>query len=281
MKKKFILLTITLVLILSLCGCGGDDAPNASDSSQPSEQSPAGEIHTLTDWYNSDDRIQLEASYADFAQAMGMTYFVTVQEPDTLIIHYQFLEQLDFGNTTQEEINEIYAQSMKDYLDTIRPVFDGFREEYGILLNVVRLIYQNADGTLITSMDFTPENAAVPDDSSEELSGRLADWLRSEEADAIVEEVNRSLTYSGMTFRLSAEGNVLVYEYHVSETLGLKNLSSEERSRHLDNVVESQREGILSLFDLFRSEYDIRLDAVKIVFLSEDGSEILYTSQLP
>lgn len=305
MKKVFVLLMIMFTMALAFCGCGGRDGASDSRgdsrptnqesiSSQPTDQEPisslpanpdsaAGEIHSLTDWYNSDDRIQLETAYAGQMEAMGMTCFVDVEEPDTLILNYKYTEQLDFGDASQEEIDAVYAQSLQSMSGLFASSFSDFEEEYGIPLNIIRFAYLNADGSLITAIDFSADSQSpdVSAGSSESAFSSLADWLNSEEADATVAEVNNQLAYSGMTFRLSAEDNTLIYEYYVSDTLGLKELSSEELTLQLSGAVDSQREGLLALFDLFRNEYDITLDAVRLVFFTEDGSEILYSSQIP
>ncbi|MCM1027174.1 MAG: DUF4854 domain-containing protein [Roseburia sp.] len=284
MKEKIITLITILLLSLALTACGGS-APQASDSQDGTDSgnSAAGVIQTLTDWYYSEERIQVEEALAGTAEAMGMTYSISVQEPDILIYNYQSLGQIDFQGASQEQIDAAYAESMQPYIETITPAFAAFREEYGISLRIVRLAYYNADGSLITALDIT-EDYLSPDasgGSSSAATRSLAEWIASEEADSINAAVNRDLTSSGMTFRLSAEENILIYEYSVSDALGFGSLSEEELTEHFGSVVESMQESLLSLFDLFRDEYGIALDAVRVVFLNENGSEILYTSELP
>ena len=290
MKKMFILLTILFSLSSALCGCGGDgDNPAVSDSrdvssSRSTDQNPDdGGIHSLTDWYNSDERVQLEAAYIDYANSMGMTYFVSFTEPDTLIFNYQYVDQLDFGGAAQEQIDAAYAQSLQSVAETFAPVFTGFQEEYGIPLSLIRFVYLNADSSLITALDFTA-GELPPDssgDSSSQAYGSLQDWIDSDAAKAVIAQTNDNLSYSGIRFGLSAEDNTLIYEYYVSDSLDLSSLSGEQLTEHLNSVVESQREAILSMFGLFRDEYRVNLEAVRIVFLREDGSEPLYSLELP
>ena len=286
MRGKAFVLMILLFTALSLCSCGGsgESAPAPGDAADETAASGAGEINTLTDWYNSEERIQLEEALAGTAETMGMTYSIAVQEPDILIYNYQSLGQIDYQNASQEQIDAAYEESMQPYIGTITPAFAAFREEYGISLRIVRLAYYNADGSLITALDITEDyqSPGVTGDSSSSASYQsLADWTASGEAAEIIASVNSSLSSSGMTFTLSAEENVLVYEYYADNALSFGSLSEEELTEHFGDAVESMRENLLSLFEVFREEYGLTLDAVRVVFFNEDGSGILYTSELP
>ncbi|MCM1187827.1 MAG: DUF4854 domain-containing protein [bacterium] len=290
MRGKAFVLMILLSMTLGLCSCGRSGSPNGESTPAPGDAadgaaaSGAGEINTLTDWYNSEERVQVEEALAGAAETMGMTYYITVQEPDILIYNYQSLGQIDFQGASQEQIDAVYAESMQPYIETITPAFAAFREEYGISLRIVRLAYYNADGSLITALNITEDyqSPGVTGDSSSPAAYlSLADWIASGEAAEIIASVNRSLSSSGMTFTLSAEENVLVYEYYADDALSYGSLSAEELTEHFGNAVESMRENLLSLFEVFRDEYGLTLDAVRVVFFNEDGSRILYTSELP
>lgn len=293
MKKKFIALTIALIMALGLSACGGDAPGSRNDgaSGQSSEGetpgsdsgSGTGEIHTLIDWYNSDERLQVEAACAETGKAMGMTYYITVQEPDILIYNYQYIEQIDLQGASQDQIDAVYAESMQPYISSITAIPGAFREEYGIPLRIVRLVYYNADGSLITVLDITQDYPSS-DSSGNSVPGAtyesLQDWLGSDDALSVITDTNNSLASSGMVFRLSAEENILVYEYYVSDALGFSGLTEEELTAHLNDVVEGQRESLLSLFDLFRNEYGLTLETLRVVFFSEDGAKTLYTSDI-
>ncbi|MBD5461223.1 MAG: DUF4854 domain-containing protein [Lachnospiraceae bacterium] len=252
------------------------DSANSS-SALPADESP------LMAWYNSGDRTILENLINNMYNDSGLTFFVTIQEPDIIIYNYQYIEQLDFAGMSQADIDTYFTNGLDDGAADIVSDIRNFQTSYGIPLTTIRMNYLNADGSLIFTTDFTEDYvspSAGDGSSSAAFSGTydsLQDWLDSEEARSIVEATNSALASSGMVMDLSADGNIFVYEYYISDSLGIDSLSQDQISAVLDPVIEGQRSSLLTLFAGFESDYGIRLDGIRVVFYTESGTELYST----
>ncbi|MCM1187826.1 MAG: DUF4854 domain-containing protein [bacterium] len=132
-----------------------DGTPVTKDSS-PAAGSADQNIATLTDWYNSDERTTTEQAVNASIASQGISLSLTVEEPDILIFNYRYAEQLDVSGLSQEDIDTAFAGSIQSLGESmISDVFTSFEYEYGIPLRIVRVTFLNADGTLLSSLDFT------------------------------------------------------------------------------------------------------------------------------
>lgn len=256
-----------------------DEDDSADDSSLPSDESP------LLAWYNSADRTALENLINNMFNDSGLTFFVTIQEPDVIIYNYKYIQQLDLSGMSQAEIDDYYTNGLDDGAEDIVSDIRNFQTSYDIPLTILRMNYLNADDSLIFTMDFTEDyvpSSGSDGSSSSASSGtndRLQDWMDSEEARSIVDSANSVLASSGMIMDLSADGNTFVYEYYISDSLGINSLSQDQIVAALDPVIESQRSNLLALFAGFESDYGIHLDGIRVVFYTEGGTE-LYSSDI-
>ncbi|MBD5550848.1 MAG: DUF4854 domain-containing protein [Lachnospiraceae bacterium] len=101
----------------------------------------------------------------------------------------------------------------------------------------------------------------------------LDEWMQSDEAKLTEEMTNSQLASSGITVKLAADGNTFVYEYTMPGE-GYEDLSTEDLAAAFDPVIEQNKSGLEDLFKTFDSEYDIKLDGARFVFLTADGTEI-------
>lgn len=292
MKKKILALTLSLMMTLGFSACGSEPASgSSSDAGQQEssvEESSAEEISALAEWYNGSGRTELEDTINDMFNSSGLSFFVTIEEPGTIIYNYQYTEQQDLSGITQEDIDAAYTASLDAGVSAVISDISTYQTTYGIPLTTIRMNYLNADGSQIYSMDITEDYVpASGDDASDDVSFQLSTetydslqaWLDSPEAISNIETINEVLSSSGMTINLTADGNTLVYEYHISDELGLQNLTEEQLASSLDPVVEGQRSTIASLLDNIESSYGLVLDGVRFAFYAEDGA-LLYSSDI-
>lgn len=322
-------LTLAATLMLSACGLrpsGGDDSssgnreydwqqdsdrdtssnklqqnnPSQESSPDASSEVPSSEDDAadqpastgdtaLADWYNGSDRTLLENLINSMYNDSGLSFYVTIQEPDIIIYNYKYTSQLDLSGMSQSDIDSYYTNGLDDGAADIVSDINNFRTTYGIPLTTIRMNYLNADDSLIFSFDFTedyvPGSASGSSSSSDSLSASLGtydslqDWLTSEEARMIIESTNNTLASSGMTVDLAADGNIFVYEYYISDDLGIESLSQDQIAMVLDPVIESQRTSLTALFGSFESEYGIHLDGIRVVFYTAGGDK-LYSADI-
>lgn len=295
MKKKILALSLSLVMAFGFSACGNQPATGSSsisdkqessdtrESSQTQESSQAEGSMTLTDWYNSENRTALEDTLNNMFASSGMTFSVTVEEPDTMVYNYQYTEQLDLNGASQEDIDATYSASLDAAVATVISDINTYRDTYDLPLTTIRMTYLNADGSLIYSQDITEDYQSPSNDSEADASqapaetyATLQDWMESEEADLTIETTNKILESSGMTIDLSADGNIFVYEYYVSDDLGLSSLTEDQLATAFSPMVEAQQSSIETLFSNFETAYGLTLGGVRFSFYSEEGT-LLYS----
>lgn len=264
----------------SSSGKGSSDKGSSDKDSSGKGSSDASS--PLADWYGSQDRVDLENTVNNMFQASGLTYFVTIEEPDTIVYNYQYVSPLDVEGKAREEIDAYFESSLGASAGTIRNDIKSFQDGYGIPLTTIRMVYLNADGTLIYSMDITEDDEAGAASGNAGDSGvnyeSLQAWVESDEARLLLQASNKMMEYSGMSIGFSTDGDVFVYEYHLSDEAGLSKLPKEQLDAAFATVVESSRDSITTFFTTF-DLYGIAVEAVRFIVYAEDGTE-LYSAEI-
>lgn len=118
-----------------------------------------------------------------------------------------------------------------------------------------------------------PQEAPVEEEPAEEEAGMTLDeWMQSDEARQSEDMTNSSLEGTGMSVKLKADGNVFVYEYTMPDEYG--EMSEADMEAAMAPTIESYASGIADVYDVFDSEYGIKLDGVRFTFVLSDGTEI-------
>lgn len=116
------------------------------------------------------------------------------------------------------------------------------------------------------------EEPAEEEPAEEEAGMTLDEWMQSDEARQSEDMTNSSLEGTGMSVKLKADGNVFVYEYTMPDEYG--ELSEADMEAAMAPTIESYASGIADVYDVFDSEYGIKLDGVRFTFVLSDGTEI-------
>ncbi len=323
MKKKILAITLSAMLTLSLAACGdaevsgSADPSNATESTAESSSADSSEVSgedasteessgeevpeeendsALADWFNSDDRTALEDQINGMFASSGMSFFLEIEEPGTIIYNYQYTEPLDMDGVTSQDLTDYFHSSLDAQYETFVQEIQNFQTAYDMPLTTLRVNYLNSDGSALYSQDFTEDyvpasteaedgaaDPSVAGESGTQAYDSLEAWMSSDDKDTIESLVNTQLESSGLTMALYAEGNVLVMEYTYAEDMDLSGYSQEE----VDSIFNEQiAPTFLStgeqMFDSFESEYGLVLEDFKVVFLNADGSQIYsrYSSDL-
>lgn len=301
MKKKVWALAFSLLLTLSFSACGEQSGSEShTDQNAPEgfgtdgsletdsglfQDSPDGSLlfSSLTDWYNSEARTQLEeVSNEMLSDATFLHAFITIEEPDILIYNYQYTVPLSSFGLSHEEAAAITASNLQE-LDSVSFAKDDIKnfQAYGIHLKLIRMNYLDFDGTLVYTTDIKGDNGspALPDnsDTSAGLYGSLQEWMdSSEDAALTVQTTNRALASTGITFDLTVDGNILVYKYCLPDGYFTDGLAEEEQTEAFDSMVDAGFVSAKTVLSMFSDRYGLSPDAVRFVFCSGDGT-ILYS----
>ena len=295
MKKKIFAMVLSMTLAFSLAACGSpevsgpaDREPVTSAGNTTSDESSAEGSSTnesssaLADWYNSDDRKNLEDTINQMYASSGMTFSISIEEPGTIIYNYQYTETMNDG-TNAEELYNYLRNSLDAQYQTFVDEIQNFKDAYGMPLTTLRLSYLDADGTDPCTMDFTEDYVPSTDGtsssgvSSSQEYASLEDWISSDEQKLVVSTVNSQLEPLGLSIDIYAEGNVMVMDYTYTEQQDLEGLSQEDIASMFDEqVVPTFSSMVSSMFDSFENSYGLVLDDIKLLFHNADGTE-LYT----
>ncbi len=298
MKKRILVLILSLLTALGISACGKEDAAGkGSDRDSKSEsdivsgsgqdlqnnsfvddnniigQNSSDPDSPLADWYNGGDRTVLEDTINNLFNDSGLSFFVTIEEPDIIIYNYQYTEQLDFSAYSQENVQAGIEKNLKSSAETLINDIKTYRTAYGIPLSTIRMNYLNADGTLIYSLDITEDFDTSKLSDTEGAYANLQEWIDSEEAATTVETVNQTIASTGLTFDLAADGNVLIYQYYLPNDQ-FADLTEEQLNTFFDSMVDSNSSTVGSVVDMFANEYGITVDAMRFTFSYEDGTEL-------
>ncbi len=295
MKKKIFAMVLSMTLAFSLAACGSpevsgpvDREPVTSAGNTTSDESSAEGSSTnesssaLADWYNGDDRKNLEDTINQMYASSGMTFSISIEEPGTIIYNYQYTETMNDG-TNAEELYNYLRNSLDAQYQTFVDEIQNFKDAYGMPLTTLRLSYLDADGTDLCTMDFTEEYVPSTDGTSSsgvspsQEYASLEDWISSDEQNLVVSTVNSQLEPLGLSIDIYAEGNVMVMDYTYTEQQDLEGLSQEDIASVFDEqVVPTFSSMVASMFDSFENSYGLVLDDIKLLFHNADGTE-LYT----
>ena len=241
---------------------------------------------SLTDFYNSQYRPLLEDTLNEIFHELGLHIFITIEEPGTFIYNYQYTSPLSSIGFSHEDAATAIASNLQEagYDVQAENIIKEF-QSCGISLQVVRMNYLDADGSLVYSADFTengdstglPDNSGLPD-SSGTASGIYTDlqaWMDSSEDVALtVQSVNQSLASTGITFDLAVDGSILVYKYYLPAGFFADGLAEEDMTAAFDSMVDAGSASVDAILAMFMDKYGLTVDAVRFAYYSKDGTEL-------
>lgn len=124
----------------------GDDG--ASDPSVAGED-VAQPYDSLEAWMESDDKNTIVTLVNSELESSGLTADFRA-EGNVLVMEYTYTEALDLSGYTQDEIDAIFDEQVAPtFLSTGEQMFDSFEGEYGLVLDDVKVVFLNADGSQI------------------------------------------------------------------------------------------------------------------------------------
>ncbi|MDE5894298.1 MAG: DUF4854 domain-containing protein, partial [Acetatifactor sp.] len=233
--------------------------------------------NALTDWYNGSDRTTLEDQINGIGLD-GMTFFIEVEEPDTIIYNYQYDEALDLGDMGNDVMQEYFHSILDSQYQAFLSDIQTYQNDFKLPVTTVRIQYLDNDGTVLYSGDYTEDY--VPEDkglasSPTDSYASLDEWMNGEEQKLIVSMVNEQLASVGLMIDIYADGNVLVMDYAYTEQQDLEGFTQEEIDTVFeDQVIPTFSSMVTSMFDSFESDYGLILDDIRLVFRNADGTQL-------
>lgn len=127
-----------------------DSEDGASDPSVAGE-SAAQTYDSLDAWMNSADKDTIISLVNSQLESSGLTADFYA-EGNVLVMEYTYAEAMDLSGYTQDEIDAIFDEQIAPtFLSTGEQMFDSFENEYGLVLDDVKVVFLNSDGSQIYS----------------------------------------------------------------------------------------------------------------------------------
>lgn len=105
------------------------------------------EYASLEDWMNSDEQKLVVSAVNTQLESAGISIDFYA-EGNVMVMDYTYTEQQDLEGLSQEDIASIFDEQVAPtFSGMVASLFDSFENDYGLVLDDIRLIFRNADGT--------------------------------------------------------------------------------------------------------------------------------------
>ena len=175
MKKRLLVITLSLMLILCFTACGGSVVsgpvdcepirPFDTESTAESEEA----VSPLAVWYDGEDRAALEKYINDMFADQGMSFFLEIEEPGTIIYNYIYTDALNLENITREEMEEYYRSGLDAQSAAFIQEIQNYKDTYDLPLTTIRINYLDKDSSVLYSHDFTDDSVSSEDGAAAEV----------------------------------------------------------------------------------------------------------------
>lgn len=100
----------------------------------------------------------------------------------------------------------------------------------------------------------------------------LAELVESKAWKTELQTINDEVASTGMSVTTEADGNTLVFKYHLPDEEMYNALTTEDGAYMVDLLVETFKSG--DMLAEFEAEFDIPIDAIRVGYYKADGTEL-------
>ncbi|WP_343249268.1 DUF4854 domain-containing protein [Diplocloster hominis] len=104
----------------------------------------------------------------------------------------------------------------------------------------------------------------------------LDDFIASDEMQTELETVRESLTGSGMSIDIKADGDKLIYEYTLDQQVDATGMAES-----LEAAMDQQKDAFVQVAEELKKEVKVDNPAVVVKYLNNDGTEIFSKEYAP
>lgn len=125
-----------------------DYVPSADNASTGSASQ---EYATLEDWMNSEEQDAIVSAVNSSLESSGLAIDFYA-EGNVMVMDYTYTEQQDLSGLSQEDIASVFDEQVAPtFSGMVSSLFESFETDYGLVLDDIKLIFRNADGTELYS----------------------------------------------------------------------------------------------------------------------------------
>lgn len=154
--KKVYDLPLTTIRITYLDADGSElYSTDFTEDYVPEEGGGSSDYANLDEWMAGDERELIINAVNTQLASSGMMMDVYA-DGNVLVMDYTYTEQQDLEGLTQEDIDAVFDEQVAPtFSSMVTSMFDSFESEYGLILDDIRLVFRNADGTELYSCDYS------------------------------------------------------------------------------------------------------------------------------
>ena len=265
------------------------------DKDSKDEEKPGKDIvakptsNALEDWYNSDARTALEEQINNIFNSQGLSFRLDYEDDDTIIYIYTYTTYQNFGGASKAEIKDYFDSAIAGQAETFKNELVNYKNTYDLDLTTVRLMYLNADDSVIYSVDIDKDfdpSVSTPStgtDTSSSSFSTLEEWINSPLKDQTAEIVNSSLTPMGLIADFGADDDVLEMIYTFVDYQDYTGISDADINLAFEtNVAPTLANSCESMISAFDTQYGITISDVHLIIYNSDNTLIydVYLSDL-
>ena len=243
----------------------------------------------MEDWYNSDARTALEEQINNIFNSQGLSFRLDYEDDDTIIYIYTYTTYQNFGGASKAEIKDYFDSAIAGQAETFKNELVNYKNTYDLDLTTVRLMYLNADDSVIYSVDIDEDfdpSVSTPStgtDTSSSSFSTLEEWINSPLKDQTAEIVNSSLTPMGLIADFGADDDVLEMIYTFVDYQDYTGISDADINLAFEtNVAPTLANSCESMISAFDTQYGITISDVHLIIYNSDNTLIydVYLSDL-
>lgn len=131
-----------------------DYVPSGNGTSS-ADTSPSQTFASLEDWMNSDEQKALINAINQQFESMGVTIDFYA-EGNVMVMDFTSTEQMDLEGISQEDITNMFESQVASVFSGMgSSLFDSFESDYGLVLDDIKMVFHDYDGTELFSKYFS------------------------------------------------------------------------------------------------------------------------------
>ncbi len=132
-----------------------EDYVPSDDGASSTGTSSSQTFASLEDWMNSDEQKALINAINQQFESVGVTIDFYA-EGNVMVMDFTSTEQMDLEGISQEDMASMFESQVASVFSGMgSSLFDSFESDYGLVLDDIKMVFRNSDGTELFSKYFS------------------------------------------------------------------------------------------------------------------------------
>lgn len=132
-----------------------EDYVPSGDGTSSAGTSPSQTFASLEEWINSDEKKALVNAVNQQFESAGVAIEIYA-EGNVMVMDFTSTEQMDLEGISQEDMTNMFESQVASVFSGMgSSLFDSFESDYGLVLDDIKMVFHNSDGTELFSKYFS------------------------------------------------------------------------------------------------------------------------------